>query len=62
MGFFSHCLRLFNEINAVVSDIHGQALELNRADSTFMNHRGVVYAPNEALAKLVYGLYEDFKD
>jgi len=58
---FSASACLFNEINAVVSDIHGQSLELNRADSTFMNHRGVLYAPDTALAKLIIGLYQGFK-
>ncbi len=35
---------LFNELGASVSDIHNQPLDLNRADSTFMNHRGVIFA------------------
>ena len=34
-----------------VTDIYGGALELNRADSTFLNHRGVLYASDNALAK-----------
>ena len=58
---FSATACLFNEINAVVSDSHGYPLELNRANSTFMNHSGVVYASDETLAKLAYGLYRDFK-
>lgn len=49
---------LFNEIKAVVSDIHGQALDLNRADSTFMNHRGVLFATNTQLAKRITELYQ----
>ncbi len=57
---FSATACLFNEINAVVSDIHGHPLELNQADSTFMNHGGVVYASDETLAKLAYGLYRHF--
>jgi 3'(2'), 5'-bisphosphate nucleotidase/myo-inositol-1(or 4)-monophosphatase len=55
---FSATACLFNEIGAVVSDIHGEPLELNRADSTFMNHRGVAYAPDKILAELIYGLYK----
>ncbi len=35
---------LFNELAAPVSDIYNQPLDLNRADSTFMNHRGVIFA------------------
>jgi fructose-1,6-bisphosphatase/inositol monophosphatase family enzyme len=34
---------LFNELGASVSDIYGQPLDLNRVDSTFMNHRGVIF-------------------
>ena len=59
---FSATACLFNEINATVSDIHGQSLELNRVDSTFMNHRGVVYVADDALATLVYELYQYFED
>ena len=53
---------LFNELNAVASDIYGQALDLNRADSTFMNHRGVLYAPDDTLAKLISELYKNLKN
>ncbi len=35
---------LFNESDAWVSDIHGHELELNRKDSTFMGHKGVLFA------------------
>ncbi len=41
---------LFNEIGAVATDMHGRSLDLNRADSTFMNHRGVLFASEEGLA------------
>lgn len=58
---FSASACLFNEINAVVRDFSGQPLELNRSDSTFMNHRGVIYAPDDALAKLIIELYEGLK-
>ncbi len=42
---------LFYGIGAVATDIHGNSLDLNRADSTFMNHRGVLFATDEALAR-----------
>ena len=48
---------LFNEINAAASDIYGQTLDLNRPDSTFMNHRGVLYATDRQLAKRIADLY-----
>jgi len=59
---FSASACLFNEMNANVSDIYGQNLDLNRADSIFMNHRGVLYAPDESLAKLIVGIYKNLSD
>ena len=44
---------LFEEAGAVVSDVHGDPLDLNRPDSTFMNHRGAVYATDEELAQCI---------
>ena len=44
---------LFEEAGAVVSDVHGEPLDLNRPDSTFMNHRGAVYATDENLAQCI---------
>ena len=44
---------LFEEAGAAVSDVHGQPLDLNRSDSTFMNHRGAVYATDENLAQCI---------
>ncbi|MEM9614322.1 MAG: inositol monophosphatase family protein [Actinomycetota bacterium] len=41
---------LFGEAGAVATDIHGAPLDLNRPDSTFMNHRGVLFATDRALA------------
>lgn len=52
---------IFREIGASVSDIHGQTLELNRKDSTFMNHRGILYAHSSNLAKQVNQLYNRLK-
>ena len=44
---------LYEEAGAVVSDVHGDPLDLNRPDSTFMNHRGVVYATDRNLAQRI---------
>ena len=33
------------------TDVHGAALDLNRADGTFMNHRGVLFATDARLAE-----------
>lgn len=47
---------LVHEIGAVATDIYGEPLDLNRADSTFMNHRGVLFATDEALAARIRAL------
>ncbi len=44
---------LFDEAGAVASDIHGARLDLNRADSTFMHHRGVLYATDDSVARQI---------
>ncbi len=41
---------LFHEVGAVATDMQGGPLDLNRADSSFMNHRGVLFATDEDLA------------
>jgi len=48
---------LFNESNVHASDIYGQALDLNRTDSTFMNHKGIIYATESELAKQISIFY-----
>ncbi|WP_372776116.1 inositol monophosphatase [Mangrovibacterium sp.] len=42
---------IYTEAGGWVSDIHGNPLDLNRPDSTYLNHRGVLYATNEVLAR-----------
>ncbi|MEP4148066.1 MAG: inositol monophosphatase family protein [Halioglobus sp.] len=42
---------IVSEAGGWVSDIHGEALELNREHSSFMNHRGVIYASNKRIAR-----------
>ena len=44
---------LFEQAGASVSDVYGDALDLNRSDSTFMNHRGAVYATDTSLASKI---------
>lgn len=48
---------IFNETDWIVSDICGHQLDLNRADSTYMNHRGVLYATDSHLAKRIRDLF-----
>ncbi len=42
-----------SEAGGVNSDYHNQPLDLNRSDSTFMNHKGVIYASSEKLLKVI---------
>lgn len=48
---------LFNESKAVVTDIYNQTPDLNRADTTFMNHRGIIYASDIELAQHISNIY-----
>ena len=41
---------IYAEAGCWVSDIHGYPLDLNRPDSCFMNHRGIIYASDARLA------------
>lgn len=54
---FAATAALFNELNCVASDFYGQPLELNRKESTFMNHRGVVFATDQSMAAEVFEQY-----
>lgn len=42
---------LFHEAGAIATDMHGGPLDLNRSDSLFMSHRGVLFASDSDLAK-----------
>lgn len=48
---------VFDEVGAVATDIHGARLDLNRKDSLFMNHRGVLFATDEALAQRIRAIH-----
>lgn len=50
---FSASACIFNEAGASATDIHGNPLDLNRPDSTFMNHKGILYCSDNSIAKLV---------
>ena len=53
---------LFHAAGAVVSDIAGHPMELNRADSTFMNHRGILYAGHRELADRIIEMHRRLAD
>ncbi len=52
---------LFQEAGALVSDINGNSLDLNRSDSTFMNHLGVIYSSHTLLTERIILLNDKFK-
>lgn len=45
-----------------VSDAFGNPLDLNRPDSTYMHHRGILYASDEELANTVLKAYTEARD
>ena len=48
---------LFHELGAIACDFQGQALDLNRADSTFMNHRGVIFDAEPSRVEAIRAMY-----
>lgn len=52
---------LCREAGAVASDIDGRPMQLNRPDSTFMNHRGLLFAGNIQLAEQIKSLFASRK-
>lgn len=58
----------FAAISAIVTaaggfvfDIYGEPLELNRADSTFMHHRGFLMATSKEIAETTLSTFQQFK-
>lgn len=49
---------LFAEAGAAATDFSGNPLDLNRPDSTFMNHRGIFFASDVALASKIRSRFE----
>lgn len=45
---------IFNAAGAYVSDIFGNPMDLNRKESTFMNHRGLIYATDQKMAEIIF--------
>lgn len=45
---------LYETLGAWVSDIHGQPLDLNREEAPYMNHKGILFASNHAIAKELF--------
>jgi 3'(2'), 5'-bisphosphate nucleotidase/myo-inositol-1(or 4)-monophosphatase len=47
---------IFHEMGAIASDMYGKAIELNRPDSTFLNHKGVLFTTDKDIAKKMINL------
>jgi len=47
---FAATAAIFNELGAVATDVYGSPLDLNRPDSSYMNHRGVFFCTDQSLA------------
>lgn len=55
---FSATAALAMSAKTWVTNIHGKALDLNRKDSNFMNHQGVIYASDPQIAQEIIALYK----
>jgi len=47
---FAATAAIFIELGFIATDFYGEPLELNRTDSTYMNHRGVMFSMDPRLA------------
>ncbi|MBK1876558.1 3'(2'),5'-bisphosphate nucleotidase CysQ family protein [Pelagicoccus mobilis] len=52
---------LFGELGASFGDVEGEPLELNRVESTFLNHRGFCCATDARLAEGIRRICSDFR-
>ncbi len=48
---------IYNEIGAVVNNFNKGSLDLNRSESSFMNHKGVIFASNKNLSNKIIEIY-----
>lgn len=44
---------IVKEAGGVATDFYGNPLDLNRADSSYMNHKGVIFASSEEVAEYI---------
>ncbi|MDG5800863.1 inositol monophosphatase family protein [Marinilabiliaceae bacterium ANBcel2] len=51
---------IFNEAGAIACDIFGSPLELNRPESSYMNHKGILYASKENIAGVIMETFKAF--
>ncbi len=57
---YAACACLFKETGGMATDIKGLPLDLNRSDSLFLNHQGVLFCSDSELAEAVKKLYKKY--
>ena len=53
---FAATAAIFNEIGAIATDASGDVLDLNRVDSSYMNHAGVLFTSEQGLQQGIQDL------
>ena len=48
---------IYKEIGAPVTDIFGNPLHLNTPDTTFMNKKGILFASDDGISKMIQNIY-----
>ncbi len=51
---------MFSVLGLPACDIHGHPFELNRKESTYMNHKGILFASDQTLADFVIKISDDY--
>lgn len=52
---------IYNELSYSVSDVYGEPLDLNRKESLFMNHKGVLFAHDAEIVSSVINILEEIE-
>ena len=50
---------IYQELKLPANDIYGNSLDLNRKESTYMNHKGLVYASHRDLSEAVKNVFSE---
>ena len=53
---FAASVCIVKEAGGVATDFYGKSLDLNRKESTYMNHKGVTFANSEEVAAYIQSL------
>jgi fructose-1,6-bisphosphatase/inositol monophosphatase family enzyme len=50
---------IYKEIGAEATDIYGQPLDLNRTESTFLNHKGILFSSQKSISERITEFCQD---